>query len=241
MERDGDRWERIPGRERLFRIVRDQDDVRIFGEEEDIEIPTLPGENGAPIVNRESRRPLRVSNFHITVSSNARWRRLREYRYNEVGTNLMTTSNWLFGRSHQGGSRDFLDIFDIIGAGNRPDGRHPAPTDIYSIRWTPSNFEHGDDPRGSRVHLHGDLKVLHYTKLRVNQKRCQEYLNNLLTFNRDQNVIPSPPAVEQRRMQEIKGVYVRAEYFRDADNNYLYGNKNIIARLIRELGDRLNS
>ncbi len=236
MERNGDLYERIPGRDRLMRMRREQDEVQIF---DGPEIPNLPG-TSIPIVDPATRRKLVKSAFHITVSSNVRGARLLEYARGEVGQALNVTCNWLFGQSYKDNPRfyNILSLVDGTKHNTRNTGERPAAGDIHSIKWTNNGVDGGSHAKGSRIHLHGTLEVLHYTKLRVDQRKCQEYLNNMLTFGRNQNVDPSPPEIFRRRREEIKGVFVNAQHLgRDAQSLFLYGQKEIAKRIIRELNE----
>lgn len=230
----GDKWEKIPGRRRLQRLVNNEkDEIEIF--EGDYENFKIPGTD-INVVNEKKKKSIKKSVFHITVSSNVPIKRVHLDTGNSIGYALQRTSHWLFEKSWRSGR--YLDIFDeVTGPRNHSvrSGNVPSLDDIHSVQWIGGETEIGDKARGKRIHLGGTLIVYHYTKLRVNQKRCQQYLNYMCTFVRDQNVNPKPPSNERAQNFNIKGVYVNARHEKDWVTDFLYDNKNKIREIMRNL------
>ena len=226
----------VPSR-RLRKEVEDvpitENDIVIY--KNDVENFNIPGTD-IKVVNEIKKKAIKKSVFHITVSSNVPAKRVRTDTGDSIGAALQRTSYWLFEKSWR--TPRFLDIFDVV-TGPRhystTTGDFPRAADIHSVQWIGGETEIGDKARGKRIHLGGTLIVYHYTKLRVNQKRCQQYLNYLCTFNKDQNVTPKPPSGERAQSVWIRGVYVNARHEKDWVTDFLYDNKNKIREIMRNL------
>jgi len=198
---------------------------------------TLPGTN-IPVVNQTLKKSIKKSVFHVIVSSNVRADRYFSERNDPIGYKLKLASDWLFGRSWRNTQKNYLDIYDIVSGprGNsQKTGAHPRRQQIHSIQWEGGEMQVGEKKKGRRIHLGGDLTVYHYTKLRVNVKRCQQYLNYLLTFEKDQDIQNKPPSGERVQSAAIKGTYVHATNTRDRITNFLYDNRYRIRRIIENL------
>lgn len=188
------------------------------------------------LVSLKNRKKLTASVFEVIVSSNVRASLEDHERNTEVSRSLKMASNWLFGESWK--DPEFLDIFDIWTGPKghtTKTGDFPKREDIAWVKWNPGRVEYGEHKKGRRIHYAGTLEVGHYTKLRVNQKRCQTYMNYLCTFTKDRYVWPIPPSRAQLRSPHIKGTYVNSSYIHSQVQAEIYNQKTLIVPYMEHL------
>lgn len=231
---DEEEWDAALGHQRLIRAPT----RRMIPE-----IPVYPN-RGIAIFNRERRKIVRKSTFQVTISSNVAMKSIEErpWLFDIIGDRLRRSSSWLFETAWRD-DPGYLDIFNRVTGtyGNsRIDKGSPILWDeIDSIYWTPGPTEQGMKTYGKRVHIHGILEVYHYTKLRINQKRVQQYINYMISGNLryDEITPPVPPENRVERMNVISGVYVNASYIRDRETLFLYNNKKRLNEILEFFGN----
>ena len=200
--------------------------------------PTLDvyGER-VPLVKRETIRRLKYTKLQVVVCSNVRYHPEMPARNQQVALSIRRSTDWLF-REQWKRNPQFLDIYNVWdgkrGRTRRVEGEFsfPAMSDIHSIKWIEPRIEYGQKPRGQRIHYQGVLEIYHWSQLRLNQKRCQEYLNYMTTYSRDQNVQPRPD--QETKNIYIKGIYVHAVSL-DNRTSEIYNMKSLINPYIRYL------
>lgn len=219
-----------------------EDPVEVFGGDFDPE-PEAPWENrfpgtDIPFVDPLSGQRLSVSSFHVTISSNVKGEGMPGENVSRIHSALDYAGSWLF---KDGLDRGFEKAYKVIQGSGRGGGRNagypPLRSDIIKVEWRTTGREVGQRPKGGRVHIHAILKVWHYTKLQVNVRESQRYLNAMLTQDKDQDVQPPIPAVARVLREEIRGVYLHVSYMaRQPEMIEIYGNKDAIGAFQGTLG-----
>lgn len=186
----------------------------------------IPEWNGVPGFSRELGERTRVMQWNLTINSNVPEAGGYEGEVNSVRWDLKDAVDTFFREL----SRDdtLLDIFRVTFPGTSdPTGIPFSRALLQSLQWTGGEVERGyrrgelirtgartgqrSEGYGNRIHLHGVLRVYHWSNIRLDARKLQAYLNFMLTFSKNQDLRTSLPT--DHRNPNIKGVSV---FFRSA-------------------------